>query len=420
MRWRKITDRIAVALSDTPVVLINGARQTGKTTLVRSLVRERVDARYFSLDDAAVLAAAAGDPTGFVAAGDGLVVIDEVQKVPDLLPAIKLAVDRDRRPGRFLLTGSAHVLTLPRISESLAGRIEILTLWPFSQGEIAGTPEGFVDAVFSSDPPRLGDEPPGSPDLRTRVVLGGFPEVLERADEDRRRAWFASYVSTILQRDVRDLANIESLTDMPRLLSLLASRVSGLMNKAEISRDADIAYATLDRYLALLQMTFLFQPLAAWSGNLGKRLTKAPKVHLCDSGLAAHLMGMIGGRPRDPTTIGPLIESFVAMELRKQASWARTQVSLYHFRTAARREVDLMLEDGAGRVVAIEVKASATFGKRDIGGLRSLAHDLGKRFHRGVLLYGGETVVPLGDRLQAMPISALWRWSIAGASGSNV
>ena len=410
MKWRKITDRVKAALADTPVVLINGARQTGKTTLVRSLVREHPDASYFSLDDAAVLAAAAGDPQGFVTAGDGMVVIDEIQKVPELLPAIKLTVDNDRRPGRFLLTGSAHVLTLPKISESLAGRIEVLTLWPFSQGEIADVPEGFIDAAFSDGAPRLRDELDES-NLWARVVRGGYPEVLTRTSAERRRAWFASYISTILQRDVRDLANIEGLTDMPRLLSLLASRVSGLMNKSDISRDADIAYATLDRYLALLQMTFLFQPLPAWSGNLGKRLTKSPKVNLCDSGLAAHLIGLQGGRPVDPTATGPLIEGFVAMEVRKQASWARTPVSLFHFRTAAQREVDLMLEDNAGRVVAIEVKASASFGKRDVGSLRTVAQDLGERFHRGVLLYGGETTVPLGDRLHAMPISALWRWS---------
>ncbi len=416
MKWRKITDRVNAALADTPVVLLNGARQTGKTTLARSLVRERPGARYYSFDDAAVLAAAADDPPGFVAAGDGPVVIDEVQKVPELFPAIKLAVDRDRRPGRFLLTGSANVLTLPRISESLAGRIEILTLWPFSQGEIEEVPEGFVDAAFSGAPPRLRDDSSGSLDLRTRVLLGGFPEVLTRAAEDRRRAWFASYVSTILQRDVRDLANIEGLTDMPRLLSLLAARVSGLMNKAEISREAGIAYATLDRYLALLQMTFLIQPLPAWSGNLGKRLTKAPKVNLCDSGLAAHLMGMTADRQaRDPSFVGQLVESFVAMELRKQASWSRTPVSLFHFRTAARREVDLMLEDDAGRVVGIEVKASASFGRRDVASLRAVAQDLGDRFHRGLLLYGGDTVMPLGERLHAMPISALWRWTAGNA-----
>ena len=412
MKWRKITDRIVAALADTPVVLLNGARQTGKTTLVQSLVAERPDARYFTLDDAAVLAAAASDPPGFIADAGGLVVIDEVQKVPELLPAIKLAVDRDRRPGRFLLTGSAHVLTLPKVSESLAGRIEILTLWPFSQGEAAEVPDAFIDAVFSDDRPRLRESAPESASLRQRLLRGGFPEALERDVEERRRAWFASYISTILQRDVRDLANIEGLTEMPRLLKLLASRTSGLMNKAEISRDADIAYATLDRYLALLEMTFLLQPLAAWSGNLGKRLTKAPKVHLCDSGLAAHLLGLTEDRlARDPTLAGPLGESFVAMELRKQASWSRTPVSLFHFRTAAGREVDLVLEDDAGRLAGFEVKASGSFRKKDLAGLRALARDLGERFHRGVLLYAGESVVPVGERLHAVPISALWRWS---------
>ncbi len=403
--------RVDAALADTPVVLLNGARQTGKTTLVRSLVKDLSRAQYFSLDDAAVLAAASGDPPGFVADADGLMVIDEVQKVPELLPAIKLSVDRDRRPGRFLLTGSAHVLMLPKISESLAGRMEILTLWPFSQGEIEGAKESFVDQIFSQSRPRLGEDSSRSSDLRQRVLFGGYPDAIEREAEDRRRAWFASYVSTILQRDIRDLANIEGLTEMPQLLSLLAARTANLMNKSGLSRSTGIAYATLDRYLSLLQMTFLFQPLPAWAGNLGKRLTKASKVNLCDSGLTAHLLGLTEERAKaDPKLFGPLVESFVTMELRKQMSWARTAASLFHFRTSAGREVDLILEDGAGRIVGIEVKASASFGKRDLAGLKALAQELGDRFHRGVLFYNGETVVPLGERLFAMPISALWHW----------
>lgn len=409
MKWRKISGRLAAALADTPVVLLNGARQTGKTTLVRSVVEEFPDARYFTLDDATVLAAATADPTAFVAQGNGLVVIDEVQKVPELFPAIKLAVDRDRRPGRFLLTGSAHVLRLPRISESLAGRVEILTLWPFSQGEIDEVPERFVDALFEDELPEVRPET-GVPDLVARVLRGGYPEVTQRSAEDRRRAWFASYVTTILQRDIRDLANVAGLTEMPRLLSLLAARAGSLLNKAELSRDADLAYATLDRYLALLELTFLLQPLPAWSGNLGKRLTKAPKVHLCDSGLTAHLLGLTADRiERDRALAGPLVESFVALELRKQASWAQTPVSLHHFRTAAQREVDVILEDSAGRVVGIEVKLAAGLRNRDLLGLRTLAEDLGERFHRGVVLYGGESAVAVGERLHALPVSALWR-----------
>jgi hypothetical protein len=411
MLRRGIEANLKAALGDTPVVLVHGARQTGKTTLVRRVAERSAAASYLTLDDAAVLAAAVADPVELIAASEGLVVIDEVQKAPGLLPAIKLAVDRDRRPGRFLLTGSAQVLMVPAVSESLAGRMEILTLWPFSQGEIAETPEGFVDAVFGDSSPRMEPEPPGGPSLRRRVLRGGYPEVVERPAEDRRRAWFGAYITAILQRDVRDLANITGLTEMPRLLALLAARAGGLLNKAELSRESGIPYATLDRYLSLLEITFLLRLLPAWSGNLGKRLTRAPKVALCDTGLQAHLTGVSEERlGREPGLSGPLVEAFVAMELTKQASWSRTRAALFHFRTAAGREVDLVLEDAAGRVVAVEVKAAATFGRRDLAGLRALAEELGPRFHRGVLFYAGEAAVPVGDRSWALPVSALWRW----------
>jgi predicted AAA+ superfamily ATPase len=409
---RKIEGNLETALTDTAVVLVHGARQTGKTTLVRDLAARRSEARYFTLDDAAVLAVASADPAGFVGQPGGMVVIDEIQKAPALLPAIKLAVDGDRRPGRFLLTGSAQVLLVPTVSESLAGRMQILTLWPFSQGEIDETPEGFVDAVFGDLAPALLDEPQEGPSLRRRLLRGGYPEVVARPSEARRRAWFAAYLTAILERDVRDLANIAGLTEMPRLLALLAVRAGGLLNKAELSREAALAYATLHRYLSLLEMTFLLRLVPAWSANLGKRLTRAPKIALCDAGLQAHLAGVSEDRlARDPGLAGPLLETFVAMELSKQATWARTAVSLFHFRTAAGREVDLLLEDDAGRVVGIEVKASSSFGRKDLAGLRALAEDLGPRFHRGVLLYAGETVVPAGEKLWALPVSALWRWS---------
>lgn len=413
MKRRGIESQLGAALSDTPVVFLQGARQTGKTTLVQSLVENRAEARYFTLDDAAVLAAVAADPQGFVTEQDGMVVIDEAQKVPELFPAIKLAVDRDRRPGRFLLTGSAQVLLLPSISESLAGRIEILTLRPFSQGEIDEVPEGFVDAVFSEGKPQLREAPARTTSLRQRLLSGGYPNAVQRHDEGRRRVWFASYITAILERDVRALSNIAGLTEMPRLLALLAVRSGALLNKADISRDAQLAYATLDRYLALLEKTFLLQLVPAWSGNLGKRLIKAPKVALGDSGLAAHLQGLTAARlGRDPHLFGPLLETFVAMELAKQASWAVRPVALFHFRTSAGSEVDCVLEDDAGRVVGVEVKAAATFGTKDVSGLRALADDLGDRFHRGVLLYTGDAVVPLGPRLWALPLDALWRWSV--------
>jgi predicted AAA+ superfamily ATPase len=331
---RNIAPLVREALQDTPVVLLNGARQTGKSTLVRGGMLGNSDTRYLTLDEAGVLAAAEADPAGFLSGLTGPVILDEVQRSPGLFPAIKAEVDRDRRPGRFLLTGSANVLLLPRLSESLAGRVEILTLWPLSQGEIEGVEERFVDAVFSADPlPFLEeqDEPLG---LYDRLLRGGFPEALARGSEARRRAWFGSYVTTILQRDVRDLSNIEGMTDLPRLLSLLAARSASLVNYAELSRSASMPQSTLKRYVSLLEATFLVRTLPAWSSNLSKRLVRSPKLLLCDTGLISSLQGLSAERlASNPVLVGPLLENFVAMELQKQSAWSATQPRLFHFRT---------------------------------------------------------------------------------------
>lgn len=335
--------------------------------------------------------------------------LDEVQRVPELFLAIKAALDRDRRPGRFLLTGSADVLLLPRLSESLVGRMEILTLWPFSQGELEGVREGFVDAVFSDRLPSLPQRGMGTSELIERVVVGGYPEAVVRSTQARRQAWFSSYVTAILHRDVRDLANIEHLGALPRLLSLLSARITSLLNYSELSRSLGLAQSTLKRYLALLEITFLVQLLPAWSPNLGKRLVKSPKLLLIDTGLAAHLLGLdpkaLGSRPE---LLGPLVENFVAMELKKQIAWSKAQPSMFHLRTGAGQEVDIVLEDASGRVVGIEVKAAATVRPQDFGGLRYLAGLLGDRFLRGIVLYTGDQHVPFGEDLHAVPISSLW------------
>ena len=402
------------ALQDTPVVLLNGARQTGKSTLVGSGELGDYNARYLTLDEAGVLAAAEADPAGFLSGLEGPVILDEVQRSPGLFPAIKMEVDRDRRPGRFLLTGSANVLLLPRLSESLAGRMEIMTLWPLSQGEIEGVKEGFVDAVFGGDPLPIGDDPGGTPNLYERLLRGGYPEVLSRSSESRRRAWFDSYITTILQWDVRDLSNIEGLTQLPRLLSLLAARSASLVNYAELSRSASMPQSTLKRYVSLLEATFLVGTLPAWSSNLGKRLVRSPKLLLCDTGLISAMQGLNAERlASDPVLIGPLLENFVAMELRKQSAWSNTQPQLFHFRTQTGQEVDLVMENAAGRVVGVEVKSSATVGSRDFRGLRALAEASGDRFRRGIVLYTGKTAVPFGDNLHALPVSSLWNTTAA-------
>lgn len=406
MRRRHLQPSLLRALADTPVVLVNGARQVGKTTLVRALSGRR----YLNLDDATVLAAARSDPGGFLAGLTGPVTLDEVQKAPELFPAMKAAVDRARRPGRFLLTGSTDVLLLPRLSESLAGRMEVLSLWPFSQGELAGGREGFVDALFARRLPDVSRGDLSRRHLVERVLRGGYPEVQRRAASTRRAAWFGSYLTALIQRDIRDLANIDGVTVLPRLLGLLAARSSGTLNVADLSRDAAIAQTTLTRYLGLLTATFLVKTVPAWAANLGKRLVKSPRIHLSDTGLACHLLGMSPARlVREPQHLGPLLESFVTTELLKQIPWSRARPNLFHFRTHTGQEVDLLLEDAGGRVVGIEVKAAATVRAEDFRGLRVLEEATGRRFVRGVVLYGGAEPVSFGPQLVALPLETLWR-----------
>lgn len=362
------------------------------------------------MDDAGAMASATRDPDAFIHAITGPVVIDEVQLVPDLFRAIKLEVDRRRTPGRFLLTGSANVLLVPKVSESLAGRIEILTLWPFSVGELAGAREGFIDRAFGNERADAWLTRDASRrDLVKRMLIGGYPEVTQRPDADRRRAWFASYITTILQRNVRAMADIEGLAVLPRMLSMLAAQSGGLLNAAELARDAGYSVPTTMRYLTLLQATHLYQPLYAWSGNVRKRLIKAPKVYLNDTGLLSYLMGWSGDPFAEPSaSIGRLLESFVCQELRKQITWSETKPALYYYRTAGGREVDFVLEDQGGRIVGIEVKAAVKLTGDDVKGLEDLAATVGNRFHTGVVLYQGSTVVPFGPKCWALPVGTLF------------
>lgn len=409
MFGRNLTPALRAALRDNPVVLVHGARQTGKTTLVR-IEAKRNKARYLTLDDAGVLSAASSDPVGFVSGLDGPVVLDEVQHVPALFPAIKSEVDRRRQPGRFLLTGSANVLLLPRLSESLAGRMEILTLWPLSQGEIDRAPDRFVDAVFRARLPAVAPSKMARTELAARIVRGGYPEVVRRASAARRRAWFGSYLATILQRDVREIAGIEGLTTLPRLLQLLATRSAGMQNFSDISRDAAMPQTTLKRYMTLLEATHLLRVVPAWFRNLGKRLMKAPKLYLDDTGLLAHLLGVDARRLlADANLFGPFLESFVAVELVKQSGWSRVQPATFHFRTHAGEEVDVVLEAPSGEIVGIEVKSSATVGVSDFRGLKALAIAAGSKFRRGIVLHTGAEAIPFGGNLHALPIDSLWQ-----------
>lgn len=400
------------ALSDTPVVFLRGARQTGKTTLAKQLAGSGEGAwQYVSLDSATALSGALDDPTGFLQGLKKSAIIDEAQRASSLMLAIKEDVDRERRPGRYLLTGSANVLALPGIADSLAGRMEVLTLYPLSQGEIAGVQEDFIDLLFRENFPLFidGIASLSKEALLGAMALGGYPEVLSRDRASRRAAWFDSYTTTLMERDIRDISNIQDRSGLFRLFRLLGARSGTLFNQAELSRSAGIPASTLARYIPLMEALFLVWFLPAWSSNLSKRLVKTPKVHICDSGLACHLCGADAERlAGDPILAGRLLESFVAGELLKQSSWTEHPVTLYHYRSQNGEEVDLVLEDRAGHVAAVEVKLAASVTRRDTKGLASLRDALGDRFVRGVVAYAGPDVVPLGDRIFAVPFGMMF------------
>src|SRR5712691_2722324 len=378
---------VATALKDTPVVMVTGPRQCGKTTLVRDLVAGNRE--FITMDEDTVLAAARSDPTGLVRSLDRTT-IDEVQRVPDLLRAIKKSVDDDRRPGRFLLTGSANILTLPQVSESLAGRMEIVSLLPLSRAEIRGKKPGFLKAAFDS---KLGKpaEPMIGKDLVQAVLTGGYPEMLRREDPKRRQTWARDYIRAIVQRDVREVADVEKLDQMPRLLQVLAHHSGRLTNFTQMGAQVGFDDKTTRKYVAILEQLFLVRKVEPWFQNQLKRLVKTPKLHFLDSGL-----------------LGALLETFVFSEVLKQASWFGESCALYHYRDKDQDEVDLVIETGSGAVVGIEVKASATVNAGDFKGLRKLADACGDNFKLGVILYDSGSAVPFGDRLVAAPMSCLW------------
>jgi len=407
---RYLRPRIQEALADTPVVVLNGPRQAGKTTLARSLCSDGF--RYLSLDDAATLLAARQDPTGLVRGLDRAV-IDEVQRAPALMLALKQAIDNDRRPGRFLLTGSADLRTLPSVADSLAGRMEVLTLLPFAASERAGSAGHWLDQVFSGDIAGLPAVNPATdtgPALVERVLLGGYPEVIARSSVRRRQAWLSQYVQALLSRDVRDIASIEKLDQLPRLLQALALMSGQLTNINQLAGQVGLDHKTASRYVGIFEQLFLLRRLQPWLGNPLSRIIKAPRLHLLDSGLLAHLQGVgLAQLERDRSHFGALLESFVVSELFKLASWSEEQVQLHFFRDKDQREVDVVLEAGDGRLVGVEVKAKASLQRADLGGLHRFAALADERFHAGIVLYDGEQTLPMGSGLWAVPLGTLWR-----------
>ncbi|MCW5943214.1 MAG: ATP-binding protein [Fimbriimonadaceae bacterium] len=402
---RQASRRLGEALDDTPVVLVQGPRQCGKSTLAETVAAER-GMRRVTLDDPLALDAALRNPTEFLAANGPALLVDEVQRAPDLFLAIKRAVDRDRRPGRFLLTGSANVLLLPKIADSLAGRMEIVPLWPFSEAEIEGTDGDLVESLFSVGPLAA---PPTPPNLDERLLRGGFPEPVSRSGPSRRQAWFAAYAKTLVERDVRDLANIEGLNALPRLLRLIAARSGETLNLSSLSRETGVPHTTLTRYVSLLEAAFLIVQVPPFSFDGGQRLIKTPRAYLSDSGLLGHFLGADPRRlAQDEPLRARLLGTFVAMTLRKALDASDTGAALHHLRTVKTHEVEFVLEHPDGRMVGLTVVPVAHPAPRDLRGLEFLRELAGDRFHRGVLLHLGEAATSVAPGIAALPIGSLW------------
>ena len=395
------------ALADTRVVFIGGARQVGKSTLARGIARGERPAEEFSLDRRATRETALADPEGFVAGLNGPVLIDEIQRAPDLLLAIKDAVDRDLTPGQFLLTGSANVITARKVKDALTGRMETVPLWPLAQSEIHETDANLVDALFAGEPPRIANAVVGRGAFVEIVAAGGYPEARLRSGR-RRAQWFASYLDTTLDRDLRDISDARKLDEIPRLLRLLASQAANVLSYRAVASKLDLTHDTVREYVGLLQTIFLVRLLPAWRPGIGAREAHAPKAYLIDSGLLAHLLGADERRiAADDQVTGKVLENFVVIEVLKHADWARTDARTYHYRPRE-EEVDLVLESRAGEIVAIEVKAAASVGRRDIRAMEKLRDGNGERFKAGIVLCACAQTIPLGKRLWAVPISGLW------------
>jgi predicted AAA+ superfamily ATPase len=398
--------RVQEALTDTRVVLLTGPRQAGKTTLARCLADER--RAYVTLDNATTLAAAKADPTGFVRNLDHAV-IDEIQRAPELLLAIKESVDVDARPGRFLLTGSANLMTLPRVADSLAGRMESVRLLPLAQAEItaAGPPDFFVRG-FAGQPPTSTRSIIGT-GLVDAVLSGGYPEALTRKSWGRRQDWYLDYIDAVVQRDVRDIAAVDQLDRMPRLLRVLAEHSGQLINHTGIGAAIGLNHVTTQRYTAIFEQLYLIRTLPPWHSNALKRLTKTPKLHFLDAGLLGALRGMTPERvARDRGIFGPILESFVVSELMKLAGWSGERLSFSQYRDKDQNEVDVVIEDRQGRIIGVEVKAAASVNAADFRGLKRLKEATGDKFEMGLVLYDHDRAVPFGDRLWAAPISCLF------------
>ena len=408
---RNLKTSLLEAAKYSPVILVNGARQTGKSTLVQGLFPPENRPQYISLDNISMLDIARNSPRSFIQDLPDTVILDEIQHAPQLFLPIKEFVDKSRKTRRFFLTGSANVLSLPKLAESLAGRMEIHTLWPLSQGEIKGKQEAFIDIL---------DEKKKIPsvksikltDLLEAIVQGGYPDILHRPNAKTRNDWYRSYIKAILERDVRELSNIEGLTALPNLLAILAARAGGLLNMSDLSRTLALPNSTLKRYLSLLEAVYLIVMLPPWFNNKSQRLVKTAKAYLNDTGLLCHLLGSDKAALADNRLLsGMVFENFVVMELIKQITWSEKQPKIYHYRTLSGQEIDIVLEYPNGKLVGIECKMSSSVKHDDFKWLMALKEQMGSKFHRGIVLYTGSESISFADNLEAHPVSVLWELS---------
>ena len=403
---RGIQKHLLQCLKEDPVVFLKGPRQAGKSTLVRSLSGGR---DYFTMDDLVILNAVRDNPQGFIEGLSGQVTLDEVQRVPEILLPIKRAVDDARESGAWLLTGSSEMTALPGVAETLAGRMTTLALLPFSQSEIAGKPFDLVGKLMENQPWRPQGIPLPHKEIASWIVRGGFPEAVARKSQEAARRWLRSYVQTIVERDLLEVARVEDVGQVFRLLTLLSSRTATLLNFSDLSRVLGVPQTTLKRHIALLEVVFLVSLVPAWSGGTTARLSRQSKIIMGDTGLACVVAGVDEqGLNNNPVFLGQMLETLVAGELAKAATWSNEPASLFHYRSHDQREVDLVIEGAGGKICGIEVKLSGGVDGDDFRGLRRLRETAGERFHHGYLVYAGGSSVPFESDLTAVPLSALF------------
>ena len=404
---RFLATRVREALADSPAVLIHGPRQSGKTTLARSVGEPR-GYRYVTFDDDAVVQAARRDPPGFVGALPPKSILDEVQRVPEIFTSLKAAIDRRRAAGRYILTGSANMLFVPQLADSLAGRMAILRLHPLAQAEIAQRRPRLIETLFRRCVRTAIAKPLGA-DLLARIVGGGYPAALQRRSAARRRAWYREYIDTQIQRDVRDLSRLRSLDTLPRLLTLAASQTARLINVADLSAPFELTRQTIHDHITLLERIFLVQRLPPWHANRLSRLVKRPKLHITDTGVGCALLGVDGaGLAGDRDLLGQMMETFVLQELQRESSWLPDPLTFFHYRDRDDFEVDLVVQSRRQELIGIEVKAAASVSETDLRGLRKLRIAAGKRFVAGAVLYDGAATIKFENDMFAIPLRRIW------------